>query len=109
MPWPQKGATHYHSWLGLSDKGRAIKGLVVCYVVWLGTMIYEMDLWTSAVCVSLSLIVVRITTSSSTATPHRYMQIQYNTMHNIDKILYLVIAAPLIMYIIVYKWGLVNA
>ncbi len=30
MPWPQIGATQYHSQLGLSDKGRAIKGLVVC-------------------------------------------------------------------------------
>ena len=25
------GATHYHAQLGLPDKGRAIKGLVVCY------------------------------------------------------------------------------
>ena len=24
------GATHYHAQLGLPDKGRAIKGLVVC-------------------------------------------------------------------------------
>ena len=32
MPWPKKktGATHYHAHLGLPDKGRAIKGLVVC-------------------------------------------------------------------------------
>ncbi len=30
MPWHQTGATQYHSQLGLSDKGRAIKGLVVC-------------------------------------------------------------------------------
>ncbi len=30
MPWPQKGATLYHAQLGLPDKGRAIKGLVVC-------------------------------------------------------------------------------
>ena len=30
MPWPQTGATHYHAQLGLADKGRAIKGLVVC-------------------------------------------------------------------------------
>ena len=26
----QTGATHYHAQLGLPDKGRAIKGLVVC-------------------------------------------------------------------------------
>ena len=31
MPWPQIGAAHYHAQLGLLDKGRAIKGLVVCY------------------------------------------------------------------------------
>ena len=30
MPWPQTGATHYHAQLVLSDKGSAIKGLVVC-------------------------------------------------------------------------------
>ena len=30
MPWPQTGATQYHVQLGLPDKGRAIKGLVVC-------------------------------------------------------------------------------
>ena len=30
MPWPQTGATHYHPQLGNPDKGRAIKGLVVC-------------------------------------------------------------------------------
>ena len=30
MPWPQKtGATHYHVQLGLQNKTRAIKGLVV--------------------------------------------------------------------------------
>ncbi len=30
MPEPQTGATQYHAQLGLPDKGRAIKGLVVC-------------------------------------------------------------------------------
>ena len=30
MPWPQTGSTHYHAQLGLPDKGRAIKGLVIC-------------------------------------------------------------------------------
>ncbi len=30
MPWSQTGATQYHAQLGLSDKGRAIKGLVAC-------------------------------------------------------------------------------
>ncbi len=30
MPWPQTGATKYHVHLGLPDKGRAIKELVVC-------------------------------------------------------------------------------
>ena len=26
MPWPQTGATQYHTQLGLSDKSRAING-----------------------------------------------------------------------------------
>ena len=30
MPLTQTGATHYHAQLGLPDRGRAIKGLVVC-------------------------------------------------------------------------------
>ncbi len=30
MPWPKTGATQYHGQLGLSEKGCAIKGLVVC-------------------------------------------------------------------------------
>ncbi len=28
--WPETGATQYYAQLGLPDKGRAIKGLVVC-------------------------------------------------------------------------------
>ena len=46
--------------LGLPDRGRAIKGLVVCYVVWLGSMTYGIGLWTSEMCVVLSLVVVRM-------------------------------------------------
>ena len=38
MPWPQTGATQNHAQLGLPDKDRAIKGLVVCDVVWLGSI-----------------------------------------------------------------------
>ena len=49
MPWPQTGATHYHAQLRLPDKGRAITGLVVCYVVWLGSM-KGMGLMTCARC-----------------------------------------------------------
>ena len=30
MPWTKTGAIQYHVQLGLPDKGRAIKGLVVC-------------------------------------------------------------------------------
>ena len=30
MPWPKTGTTQYHAQLGYPDKGRAIKGLVVC-------------------------------------------------------------------------------
>ena len=41
--------THYHAHLGLPDQGCAIKGLVVCFVVWLGSMVR-----------SLALVVVRV-------------------------------------------------
>ena len=30
IPWPQTGETQYFAQLGLPDKGRAVKGLVVC-------------------------------------------------------------------------------
>ncbi len=30
IPWSQTGATKQHAQLGLTDKGHAIKGLVVC-------------------------------------------------------------------------------
>ncbi len=53
MPWPQAGATHYHAQLGLLDKGRPIKGLFACYVVWLAYIIYGIGLWTSTRCVGL--------------------------------------------------------
>ena len=53
MPWPQTVTTHYHAQLGFQNKSRAIKGLIVCYVVWLGSMIYGMGLWTIARCVGL--------------------------------------------------------
>ena len=33
MSWPKTGATHYHAQLGLSDKGHAIKELVVWWVL----------------------------------------------------------------------------
>ena len=38
MPWPKAGATQYHTELGLPDKSRASKGLVVCYLVWLESL-----------------------------------------------------------------------
>ena len=53
MFWHQTGVTQYQAQLGLSDKDRTIKGLVVCYVVWLGSIIYDMGLWTSARCVGM--------------------------------------------------------
>ena len=40
MPWPKTGETRYHAQLGLPDKGRAIKGLVVCW-----NMARINDLW----------------------------------------------------------------
>ena len=55
MPWPKTGATHYHA-----RTGHAINGLVVCYVVWLGSMIYGIRVWICARCVAWFLIVVRM-------------------------------------------------
>ncbi len=45
---------------GLANKGRVIIGLVVSYIVWLGSMIYGIGLWTSARCMSLVYVVVRM-------------------------------------------------
>ena len=53
MPCPQTGATQYYTQSGLTDKGCAIKGLVVCFVVWLGSMSYGMGLWTSTRCMGM--------------------------------------------------------
>ncbi len=52
------GPKEAHAQIGLPNKSRSIKGLVVCYVVWLWSMIYVMGLWTSATCVVWSLFVV---------------------------------------------------
>ncbi len=51
MPLPQTGASYYQAQLGLSDKGRTNKGLIVCYVVtvWVGSM-KGMGLCTCARC-----------------------------------------------------------
>ena len=38
MSLPQTDTTYHHAQLGLPDKGCPIKGLVVSYVVWLGSM-----------------------------------------------------------------------
>ncbi len=38
MPWPQTGAAHNHAELVLPYKDCAIKGIVVCYVEWLGSL-----------------------------------------------------------------------
>ncbi len=38
MPWPKTCATYYHAQLGLHGKGRANKWMVVCYVLWLGSL-----------------------------------------------------------------------
>ena len=46
MSWLQKGANHYHTQLVHPEKGHVIKGPVVCYVEWLGSM-NEMGLSTS--------------------------------------------------------------
>ena len=58
MSLPQTVATHYHAQLhALPDKGRAIIGLVICYVV---SRISVIGLWTSSRCVVWSLVGVRM-------------------------------------------------
>ncbi len=54
-----------HAHLRLSDKGCAMKGLVVCYVVWLGSMDQRKVRGSSPLLWSGWL------SNSSTATPHR--------------------------------------
>ncbi len=49
MPWPRAGPNH--AWLGLLDEDRAFNGLVVCFVVWLRSMIYGMGLCLVPCCV----------------------------------------------------------
>ncbi len=44
MPWPILVATQYHAELRLPEEGSAIKRLVVFNIVWLGSIIYWMDL-----------------------------------------------------------------
>ncbi len=61
------GENHSHAQLGLPDNGFTIKGLVVCYVVWLG-YIKGMVLRTFAGIVSL---VPCCGHRSITVTPHR--------------------------------------
>ena len=58
----------------LLDKDCAIKGLVVWYIVWLGSMISRMGFWTSAMCVVWSLVVVRIAIKKR---PYRYISNTY--------------------------------
>ena len=72
-PWPKIGAAHYHTQLGLPDKGHAIKVLVVCYVVCLGSIGWvfgqAQGAWSGPLLWSGWL------SGSSTATPHRFIQI----------------------------------
>ncbi len=44
MHWPKASVTQYDSQLRLTDKGHAIKWLIVCYIVLLGFIIYLMGL-----------------------------------------------------------------
>ena len=82
MPWPKTGTTLYNALLELRDKGRAIKRFVVCYVVWLGPMIYGMGVWSNARCVGVFPCCGQSgwLLSSSTATPpdtYRYISHTY--------------------------------
>ncbi len=60
MPRPRTGKNRYLAQIRLPDKDCATKGLVVFYVVLLGSMIEGIGLWTSARCVVWFLVVVRM-------------------------------------------------
>ncbi len=53
MPLPKTCTTHYNTQLGLPEKGRTFKGLVICYVVWSGIGIYGIGFSTNERCVGL--------------------------------------------------------
>ncbi len=55
--------------LGILDNGHEIKGLVVCYLVWLISMIYGIDLWQAQDPLSGTLFWSGWLSSSSIATP----------------------------------------
>ena len=57
------------------------KGLVVCYVVWLGLMIYGMGLWASARCVVWSLVMVRMAIELKS---HRFIHIQIKQIYPVE-------------------------
>ena len=59
MPWPQTGAIQYHAQLGLSDEGRAIKGLVVCWSMARINELWDGSMDQRKVC-GWSLVVVRM-------------------------------------------------
>ncbi len=83
MPWPQTGASHYrHAQLEFQEKGRAIKGIVVCNVVWPLARIYDKgDGYLNKRKVR-GLLWSRWLSSSSTATPPLIHTNTYHT-HNI--------------------------
>ncbi len=66
MPWAQAGATHYHARLGLPDKSRAIKWLVICYEVWICSL-DKREVRSLVPCCGQK--------SSITSKSHRYIQI----------------------------------
>ena len=68
------GATHYHAQLGPADKGHASIKLVVCYAVWIGSMKLVFGQAQGAL-VWFIVVVRRAISNSSTATPHRFIQI----------------------------------
>ena len=73
MPCPKTGSTHYNLQFGLRDKGCAIKGLVVYYVVWLESMGWVFGQGQGALPVPL--LWSGWLLSSSSTTPHKCIQI----------------------------------
>ena len=70
MPWPKTGVTQYHAQLGLPNKGRAIKGLVVCNNWYLEPLDLQNGLALGCYQPSPEVSIVYITTDSYRALKH---------------------------------------
>ncbi len=80
-----------------TSRQRSCNQRVVCYIIWLGSMIYGMGLWTSTRCMVGSLVVVRMAIDLKSAPPHIFIQIHTTYIINIAIICYYLILVDLFM------------